>query len=377
VVARGQCVSSAYVCVRLLRLTGCELPVELWLSGDPETEPPVRRSFEPWDVTWLAAGAPSASEARPSSRFTESSAKASSVLHCRFAEVLLLSAVNVPVADPTSLFGASPYVRTGAVFWPDENHLTSDRALWPLTGVRHRDEPAFETGQMLLDKRRCWAPLWLAARMCERADFWFPYSDGDRGTFQIAWRRLAARYAMVPCPPEPLDGTRCHHDFAGRRIFQHRDRHPFRIAAPNPRIPGFRREAACLALLGELVRRTDGTPFAQGVTAGRIGNSQALADEIALRPWTYHRVGHDRRAMTFSTDGRVFVGAAACERRWTLRGGPGGWTLVLSGRDGVTCELRPDAEGWSGRWQIHECMPVRLVAGELPGEGRSMTRLSN
>jgi hypothetical protein len=49
--------------------------------------------------------------------------KIRALMHCKFAEVIMLDADNVPLADPTFLFSSSAYKATGALFWHD---FTSD-----------------------------------------------------------------------------------------------------------------------------------------------------------------------------------------------------------------------------------------------------------
>ena len=82
--------------------------------------------------------------------------KAFSLLHTRFAEVLLLDADNVPVLDPAFLFDDPVFREKGAVFWPDFGRLGPERAIWRITGIPYRDEPEFESGQILVDRTRCW-----------------------------------------------------------------------------------------------------------------------------------------------------------------------------------------------------------------------------
>ena len=75
--------------------------------------------------------------------------KCYALLHCAFAEVLLLDADNVPVVNPAFLFHEPEYHRTGAVFWPDFGRLGPERSIWPITGIPYRDEPEFESGPLL------------------------------------------------------------------------------------------------------------------------------------------------------------------------------------------------------------------------------------
>jgi hypothetical protein len=66
--------------------------------------------------------------------------------------------------------------------------------------------------------------------------------------------------------------------------------------------------------------------------------------------------------MRFARDGCILEGAAGCEVRWELREESDAASLVILGKDGVTCRLSSDdRRTWRGRWLHHERMPVELV----------------
>ena len=89
---------------------------------------------------------------------------------------------------------------------------------------------------------------------------------------------------------------------------------------------------------------------------------RSLAEYFTSRPFVYHRVGFDKRRMTFGHDGRVQDGAGGCEVFWDIRpGGKRGFLLELSSGREVTCRLRRKADGtWGGRWVNYERMPIAL-----------------
>jgi hypothetical protein len=175
-------------------------------------------------------------------------------LHSRFEEVLCLDADNVPVVNPEFLFQTPEYASTGAVFWPDYGRLDPARSIWAVCEVPYRDEPEFESGEMVLDKRRTWPALQLAMHYNEYSDFYYQHVHGDKETFHMAWRRLGRPYAMPSRGIESLSGIMCQHDFEGRRIFQHRNSRKWTLAGPNPRTEGFLYEPECLSFLEDLRR---------------------------------------------------------------------------------------------------------------------------
>jgi hypothetical protein len=120
-------------------------------------------------------------------------------------------------------------------------------------------EPEFETGQVLIDKARCWEPLSLTLWFNEHANFYYHYIYGDKETFHLAFRKVRKHYAMVPWPIHPLDSTMCQHDFEGRRIFQHRNQDKWDLFQRNKAIEDFWFEDECRHHLDQLRRQWDGT----------------------------------------------------------------------------------------------------------------------
>ena len=188
------------------------------------------------------------------------SLKPYSIVESRFREVLLLDADIVPVVDPTFLFDSPQLAEHGAIFWPDPAPIGPERAAWEIMGVPYRDEVTMNSGQLLVDKARCWQALQLVLHYNRHSDFYFRHLHGDQDTFYFAWRKLGQSYAMPPFPVELLPHTFCEHDFGGRRIFQHRLL-KWRFTRENERIPGFLYEEECREYLNELREKwTSGFP---------------------------------------------------------------------------------------------------------------------
>ena len=72
---------------------------------------------------------------------------------------MLIDADNVPVRDPAFLFETAKYRETGALFWPDLKPIPESSGVWDLLRMRYREEPSFESGQLVIDKARCWRAL--------------------------------------------------------------------------------------------------------------------------------------------------------------------------------------------------------------------------
>ena len=238
----------AWVCINMLRRMGCRLPVQLWHLGPKEMDGKAAA------LAGLGVECVDALEVRkehPARILNGWEIKAYAMLHSPFQEVLLLDADNVPLVNPEFLFDTPEYVETGAIFWPDLGRLAKDRPIWALCGVAYRDEPEFESGQIVVDKGRCWREMRLAMWMNEHSDFYYSHIHGDKETFHMAWRKTGRAYTM-PARLHEIEGTLCQHDFTGRRIFQHRNCVKWNLFAENRRVQGFVFEDECLAYLDDL-----------------------------------------------------------------------------------------------------------------------------
>src|SRR5665213_178283 len=319
----GRYFACAWVCLNRLRDLGCKLPIELWHLGPGEMTDRMRKSIESLDVKCVDAF--EVRKAHPVRLLKGWEIKPFALLHSRFREVLLLDADNVPVVDPTFLFDTPEYRRHGAIFWPDFSRFAATREIWSLTGVEYRDEPEFESGQIVMDKRRRWESLNLAMWMNEHSDFWYQYIHGDKDTFHLAWRKLGVEYAMPSRPLEPLfipgrrDGVMCQHDFGGRRIFQHRNFGKWTLngeRGENPgflthdidvRVPGFMYEDECREHLEVLRGRWADRRSTHGNSV-EDRERRAIVRGLTHRRWNYLREGIGQRQMTFGADGRIALG---------------------------------------------------------------------
>ena len=122
--------------------------------------------------------------------------------------VLLLDADNFAAVDPQYLFDTPEYRETGAIFWPDIGRIVRASPAWSVFGVPYRDEPEFETGQILVDKAKCWKALCLTKYYNDYSDFYYQYVYGDKETFHFAFHRVGQPYAMTR-HPVPIRGYPC------------------------------------------------------------------------------------------------------------------------------------------------------------------------
>ncbi len=264
--------TNAWVCINMLRRLGCTLPIQIWHLGKNEIDARMRTLMAPLGVVCVDAAR--VRKEFPVRILKGLELKSFAILHSPFREVLLLDADNVPVVNPEFLFKTPEFGDTGAIFWPDflRGKDKKNMAIWRCLGLRMPDELEFESGQIVVDKKRCWRALCLASWINENSDFFYQYLHGDKETFHLAFRKLKTPYALVPNPIYPLEGTMCQHDFNGRRIFQHRNMAKWDLFF-NKRIKGFRHEKECRRYIGNLKRVWDGqiNPKGRsGVPAGSL-----------------------------------------------------------------------------------------------------------
>ena len=252
--------SNAFVCMKFLR-EFTDLPIELFYVGAGEMPEGVRESlradFNP--IVLKDMTAPAFQAAYPFLRvasFCGFQIKPHALLHASFEEVFFIDADNIPLQSPEPLFDAEPYRQTGALFWPDlERTKSTSETLFRIFGVTSealKRDFEFESGQIVLDKRRCWKALLTAclanSDMEDFREFCFHHTLGDKDTFRLAFQfagqpyhlvphpslRIGNRFVQIPIPFTELEITIQHdlgsfeatgmlqHDLAGNPLFAHK-----------------------------------------------------------------------------------------------------------------------------------------------------------
>ena len=245
-----QYLTCAYVCIRMLRLLGCTLPVELWHLDAAELPSEWRRILSHYSVEFVNAR--DLATRIPCRILKGWELKCYALINSQFREMVLIDADNVPLADPRAFFDVPDYQRYGALFWPDRVRIDKSDPIWQICNIEYQDEPQFESGQIVLDKSRCWTALQVAMHLNEWSDFYYRYIYGDKETFHLAWRKLKQAYAMAPPAKDIKNSALYQHDFDGREAFLHRCRYKWTLNGENPPVEGFEYQAQCLAMLNEL-----------------------------------------------------------------------------------------------------------------------------
>jgi len=372
----------AWVLVNLLRRLGCTLPVEVWYRGRREMNDSMRRLLESVGGVYCM----NVSDRDGGCQLDGWEVKPYAIINSRFAEVLFLDCDNVPTRDPSELFEAEAYRRFGAVFWPDrwmgagdpDHCRTIWKEAWEACDVEQRDEPEFESGQMVIDKRRCWRALQLTMFFNRHSDFFYRWLLGDKDTFHMAWRRVGQPYGMPMFRPvQDCDGGPViyQHDFQGRRFFQHRNEDKWDYDGGNITVPAFRHEEACLEYLQCLRQRWDGV-------VRRYPEDYTGIERRAVRRIADHRLfsyaGNDEglRLIEMKPGFKVGLGKGRWETAWGVEQRGRGVSLTLHNGMRKMCILDQSGKAtWRGRCLHFDKAPVTVEPiTRLPRKQRAVAK---
>jgi hypothetical protein len=364
--------TNAWVTLNVLRkLHGCALPVQLWYLGPDEMSSTMVNLLRPLDIECVDAF--QVRQQHPVRRLGGWECKPFAILHSPFREVLWLDADNVPLVDPSVLFAEPAYGEIGAIFWPDLTSLPPEHPIWTICRVPWRGEPEFESGQIVVDKARCWAALNLTMHLNEWSDVYYRYVYGDKETFHMAWRMLDQPNAMPARRPRKAIGywskapasdggawTLFQHDLTGHEAFHHRtSTGKWNLLGENLRFEGFPFDDFCLDALAELRSRWDGWVSPPPMPARP---ARTAAEIVGTRRFRYVRRATDERTLELLADHTIGAGAAAAERTWHLEDDSREPRLIISGDHGEIGRLRLTPDGvWRGHWLQFEQMPIELI----------------
>jgi len=210
----------------VLRGLGCTLPLELWHLGGSEMDVEMAKAAADLGATVIDATAHAEAHGHepPAGGWQ---AKAYAMRHSGFADAMFLDADQVPARDPTYLFVDPAYLRTGAIYWPDlppgrERKHWVPPVAWRNVGLE--PQPAarpFESGQMLVNRRRHIASLDVALFLNDWSDYVYQWVYGDKDTFLLAAHLTNSTYSMPPKNPRWRSPAICQHDMSGELVFQH------------------------------------------------------------------------------------------------------------------------------------------------------------
>ncbi|KAJ5993608.1 nucleotide-diphospho-sugar transferase [Penicillium sp. IBT 35674x] len=215
--AGGEYLPTFVASLRMIRRTGCELPVEVFLKDWVEYEPYICEVVLPkldaqckvleeiMDVVRDGQGKPS-----KHIKVEHFQIKPFAMLLSSFENFIWIDADCVPLHDPTALLGSDPFSSTGLVTWPDFWANTASPLYF---NISRQSEPlmtaraATESGVMLVSKRKHFPTLLLAVYYNYYGpEYYWPllgqgaYGQGDKDTFIQAASALGTTFHTVSEP---------------------------------------------------------------------------------------------------------------------------------------------------------------------------------
>jgi len=217
----------AWININTLRRQGCNLPIEVWYTGNELSDEAIG-AFRELNVICKnardhAGGEPQGYALKPFA-----------IINSAFKEVLYLDADNNSTKDPSYLFDSTEYQDHGAIFWPDFWTTAKDNPIWEIVGSEDHDSIEQESGQILINKEKCWKELHLCLYFNLNSKYYYEMLLGDKDTFRFAWKALHTPYYMIDTAVGQcgyLTGNEdsffgvsmVQHDCSGRILFIHRN----------------------------------------------------------------------------------------------------------------------------------------------------------
>lgn len=202
---------SAMTVIKVLRWLGCNLPIELW--GLPEELPKWQEDLvSPLGVTCIRwdEHASKFGTQNQIGKYKGWELKTYAIKHSGFEEVFYLDSDAIPQQNLEKMFGDVGYIETGMMAWPD---LPGDPSgygddllpeIWSILGLPDFREPSFETGQLLVNRKKWWQGVCLSNWLCQRGwDYYFKLKIwyGDKECPHVAAHLLGLTYVMPPFRP--------------------------------------------------------------------------------------------------------------------------------------------------------------------------------
>ena len=339
--------TNAYVLISILRDTlGCRLPIEVWHFGAAEMSPAMGQLLKELGaetVDALPRIAAAGLDLKDGWQL-----KPFCLQHCRFEEVLLLDADQVPLTDPSGMFDWPEYRKTGAVFWPDTVGLRTDNPVWHAMGLSPESpEISFDSGQILVDKRRHWKALSTAVALNQAAALIYRYLYGDKDTFLLAFRMANDAFSLIPHAPFRAPNWMAQRDFSGAALFQHLTNSKWSYSSDNPPGEGFQLYKPCHDALRHLRQRWNGRVFH---APDRSPVARSMEAELTIAG--LHRlevVGEEQTEIDLLPFGEIGIGRSLFRQNWWCEAEKGECRLLIRNADIVTYRLTLQQDGsWAG-----------------------------
>ena len=191
IVGGGEYFGPTIIGIHMLRRSGSNLPVEVFVTDASEYEEKLCKDYLPK----LGASCLMLSDFIQGFKVTHYQLKSLAMLLSSFEHVLYLDSDSIPLLKPESeLFATEPYVSTGLVIWPDFWISTESPSFYKVVGLDKMppDLPksSSEAGQLLINKSKHMKTLLLATYYnIYGPNYYYPLlsqgalGQGDKETF--------------------------------------------------------------------------------------------------------------------------------------------------------------------------------------------------
>ena len=205
IVGGGEYFGPAIIGIHMLRRSGSDLPVQVFVTDKSEYEDKLCKDYLPK----LGAECLVLADFIQDFEVTHYQLKSLAMLLSTFEHVLYLDSDSIPLLNPeTELFVNEPYVSTGLVIWPDFWISTESPSFYTVVGFdempSNLPSASSEAGQLLINKRTHLKTLLLAVYYnIYGPQFYYPLlsqgalGQGDKETFMAAAMVLGAPYYRV------------------------------------------------------------------------------------------------------------------------------------------------------------------------------------
>lgn len=358
---------SVYVNLKIIRMLGIELPIQLWYLGDYEMDFKMRKMIE--EIGGIECIDAKEIEKQYSSRILAGwELKVYSCINSPFKETFLLDADNTPLRNLEYIMNSTQYKNTGAILWPDYECWKHDSNFWEIIGIKEGKEPQVESGQVLINKSQCWKEINMAKYYCDYSDYYFKIFYGDKETFHLGWRYFDTPYAQ-PFWPDWVGNEQgnfiiIQRDFNNRWLFSHRAQAKFTLNKSHPICMNVPLEAQTLELLDELNRKWDGTLW---LNQTPTQEEKVVMQSLYNKDFIYERIGIDKRLLSTSVNCNLFeAGNDRMERHFQIFIHNNEKIMVIHGDSEPTSMLKLQDDGsWKGHWFKYEQCNVELTPTNL------------
>jgi alpha 1,2-mannosyltransferase len=169
----------------------CTLPVQIWYAGNELTQSAIDALKE------IGASCHNFLDYENDFELKGWMLKPLAIKLSSFKEVLFLDADNIPVVNPEFLFQSPGYKESGAMFWPDFWQTDNNNPIWQITGHEPVTMKEQESGQLLIDKEKCWREINLTVYFNRNSFIYYNLLLGDKDTFRFAWMALKSGFHFI------------------------------------------------------------------------------------------------------------------------------------------------------------------------------------